>query len=59
MEKSIKKPNHSSMPVKDTPGAKIITYNQGKAMTVGAGEANQSISGLKNLVPEIKRTKAN
>lgn len=55
MEKKIKKPNHTSMPVSDKPASNIITYDGGKAMTVGASEKNQSISGLKGLVPDLKK----
>ena len=53
--KKIKKANHTSMPVSDAKSAKQITYDAGKAMMVGGSEKNQSISGLKGLVPDLKK----
>jgi len=53
--KKIKKSNHTSSAVSDAKSAKQITYDGGKAMMVGGSEKNQSIAGLKNLVPDLKK----
>lgn len=52
--KKIKKTNHTSMPISDANSAKQITYDQGKGMQVGGAAKNQSIEGLKGLVPGKK-----